>query len=53
MNALKDFSWGQLAATAAQAAASKSPGVAKWADTIGNLAGQAVDLTRNAQEVCQ
>jgi hypothetical protein len=51
--ALRNFNWSQLANLAAKAAASKIPGLKPWAETIGDVAGEGVDLATKAKEACQ
>ncbi len=53
LTALGNFNFSQLYEIAAKAAASRIPGASGFADTVGNLAGQAVDLAAKAPEACQ
>lgn len=50
--ALLNFNFTQTEGAIAAAAASKIPGVAAFADTIGDLTGQAAGLATQAAEVC-
>ena len=51
-NALSNFDWNHLAGIAATAAASRIPGLASWAETIGHLVEQGADLANRAGVVC-
>jgi RHS repeat-associated protein len=50
--ALSNFDWNHLAGIAASATASRVPGLAAWAETIGNLAEQGSTLANQADEAC-
>jgi RHS repeat-associated protein len=53
MDAVQDFNSSQVTNLVAQTAASKIPLVARWAETIGDLAEQAADLSVTATEACR
>jgi RHS repeat-associated protein len=50
--ALQNFVWSSLVNLATTAAASKIPGMERWAATLGDLASKAFDVTHNAEEAC-
>lgn len=52
MDAARDFNSSQVTNLIAQAATSRIPLVARWAETIGDLAEQAADLGATAKEAC-
>jgi hypothetical protein len=52
MASVQEFNTGQMTKFIAQAAASKVPLVAAWAETIGDLAERATDLAARAKEAC-
>ena len=49
---LKSFDWSGLANIAAAAAASKINALHRWAESIGNMAEQGVDLAAKSEEGC-
>ncbi|HEX5323706.1 MAG TPA: hypothetical protein VFW40_07965 [Capsulimonadaceae bacterium] len=52
LTSMRNFDVSQLTNLAATAAASKVPGLESWAETFGNLAEQAADLTMKEEEAC-
>ena len=53
MTSITNFNWSQMANFAGTFVASRIPAVAPWAETIGDLAEQASELSQIAQEGCQ
>ena len=49
---LRSFGWAQFANITAKGASLRIPGIARWADTIGDLSERAFELVNQAQEAC-
>lgn len=52
-SALMNFNTSNLINLTANAAAGKIPGIANWADTIGDLVEKAADLAAEAKGACK